>query len=65
MDYMTTIEASKLWGISSRRITKLCNEGRVAGAVIMGHTWLLPKDAKKPTEQKRGPKTELCVEEQD
>lgn len=56
MDYMTTIEVSRLWGISSRRITKLCNEGRVDGAIIRGHTWLIPKETEKPIEQKRGPK---------
>lgn len=56
MDYMTTLEASEKWGISTRRITKLCNEGRICGATLMGRTWIIPKDAKKPEEQKRGRK---------
>ena len=29
MDYITTIEMSKIWGISSRRIFLLCSQGRV------------------------------------
>lgn len=57
MDYMTTIEASKIWGISSRRITTLCNEGRVQGATNVGRTWFIPKGTKKPEEYKRGRKT--------
>ena len=49
MDYITTIEMSKIWGISSRRISLLCSQGRVPGAEKKGKTWLIPKDAVKPT----------------
>ena len=48
MDYFTSIEMSKVWGISSRRVALLCSEGRVPGAEKKGKTWLIPKDAKKP-----------------
>ena len=41
---------SKIWGISSRRIFLLCSQGRVPGAEKKGKTWLIPKDAKKPTD---------------
>jgi excisionase family DNA binding protein len=58
MEFMTTTEAATLWGISSRRITTLCNEGRVQGATNVGRTWLIPKGAKKPEEHKRGRKAE-------
>ena len=57
MDYMTTIEASEKWGISTRRVTKLCNEDRVEGAVLVGTIWLIPKGTEKPEEKKRGRKT--------
>lgn len=57
MEYATTTEMAEKWGITSRRITKLCNEGRVEGAILMGHTWLIPRNAPKPSEQKRGPKS--------
>ena len=36
MDYITTIEMSKIWGISSRRISLLCSQGRVPGAEKKG-----------------------------
>lgn len=48
MDILTIKEASLMWGISIRRITVLCNEGRIAGAQKIAGVWLLPKDAKKP-----------------
>lgn len=53
MDYLTTNEMSKIWKISSRRISLLCSEGRVEGAVKKGKTWLIPTDAKKPTDPRR------------
>lgn len=57
MEYMTTAEAAKQWGISTRRVTTLCNEGRVKGAVVMGRTWIIPRTATKPEEQRRGRKS--------
>ena len=51
---MTTIEASEKWKISSRRISKLCSEGRVEGAVLKGKTWLIPEKNEKPKELKPG-----------
>ena len=56
MEYATTREIAEKWGITNRRITKLCNEGRVDGAVLMGRIWIIPKNAPKPEGQKRGPK---------
>lgn len=48
MDYITPKEASLKWGISERRIQKLCEEGRIAGVVRFSKVWALPKDAEKP-----------------
>lgn len=56
MEYMTTKEMSTKWGISSRRISKLCNEGRVDGAILKGNLWLIPNTSKKPDEYTRGRK---------
>ncbi len=52
MEYLTTIELSKLWGISSRRIGVLCAEGRLEGAIKKGKTWLIPSDVKKPKDER-------------
>lgn len=48
MDYITTKEAAQKWSISDRRVLQYCNAGRIKGAVKMGNTWLIPKDAEKP-----------------
>jgi hypothetical protein len=48
MDYMSIAEASKKWGISTRRIQILCTEERIPGAERMGYCWAIPKDAQKP-----------------
>ncbi len=57
MEYLTSVEISEKWNISSRRVTKLCNEGRVKGAIIKGNTWLIPSTTKKPEEYRRGRKS--------
>lgn len=54
MDYKTTTEMSEVWGISSRRISLLCSQARVKGAVKKGKTWLLPANAKKPEDPRKG-----------
>jgi len=48
MDYISTKEASEKWGISERRIQKLCEESRIPGVVRFVRVWAIPKAAKKP-----------------
>ncbi|WP_157608242.1 DNA-binding protein [Ruminobacter sp. RM87] len=36
-----------------RRVSKLCSEGRIKGAVLKGNTWLIPSDTQKPEDQRR------------
>lgn len=52
MDYLTTSEVGKMWGITARRVQILCKEGRVQGAVFKG-IWLIPADAKKPDDPRK------------
>lgn len=52
-EYMTVQEAANLWEISERRIQKLCEEKRIDGVVRLSRVWLIPKDAKKPTDGRR------------
>ena len=53
MDFMTTAEAAKIWGISQRRVNTYCQEGRVEGAVFKGAMWLLPSTAEKPIDPRK------------
>lgn len=53
MDYYTTSELAEKWGISRRRVTTLCIEGRLEGAILKGKTWLIPIDVVKPVDLRR------------
>ena len=48
MKYISASEAAAKWGLSSRRVGLLCNEGRFEGAQKAGATWIIPEDAEKP-----------------
>ena len=52
MEYMTTVEMSEKWNITSRRIGVLCSEGRIEGVIKKGKTWLIPADAIQPVDQR-------------
>lgn len=52
MEYMTTKEAVEKWNISERRIRQLLQEGRIEGAIKIGRTWNIPKDAIKPVDKR-------------
>ena len=56
MEYLTTLEMTVKWGISARRIALLCEQGRVAGVVKKGKTWLIPVEAEKPIDKRRSEK---------
>lgn len=53
MNYVTTIEMSEIWVILARRIALLCEQGRIAGVVKKGKTWLIPKDVEKPADRRK------------
>ena len=56
MNYLTTDETAEKWGISARRVTTLCKDNRITGAVRKSGVWLIPDDAEKPATMKRGRK---------
>lgn len=57
MEYLTSEEIAQKWNISSRRVTTLCKDGRISGAIQKGGVWLIPDDAQKPESMKRGRKS--------
>ena len=64
MKYCSVSEIAAKWDISERAVRKYCAEGRVAGAILQGKTWLIPENAVKPTRKKRDdatPKTLLNI----
>ena len=58
MEYYTTAELAKKWGITQRRVAIYCKEGRFEGAVLKGRTWLIPGNVEKPDDPRRVRKEE-------
>ena len=52
MEFMTTNDAVKKWGISERRIRQLLQDGRIEGAFKVGNNWNIPIDADKPVDKR-------------
>ncbi len=50
MEYISAREAADLWGISQRRVAVLCSENRIKDSQFVGNMWIIPKNAKKPTD---------------
>ena len=50
MKFLSTFEAAEKWGISHRRVSVLCNQGRITGAQRAGSRWIIPEDAEKPAD---------------
>lgn len=50
MKYLSVTQTAERWGISTRRIQILCNEGRIPGATRIGFNWAIPEDEPKPAD---------------
>ena len=58
MEYLTTAEQAKIWNISQRRVAIYCKQGRIAGAILKGGNWLIPKGTSKPKDPRQVKKQE-------
>ena len=47
LEYISAPEAAKKWGISERRVQKLCEENRRPGVAKFSRMWLIPTGSKK------------------
>lgn len=67
MEFMTTMETSKKWNISERRIRQLLQDGRIEGAVKNGNSWNIPVDAIKPVDKRviKPDSTEFIIDLED
>ena len=62
MKYITAAEAATKWELSERSVRNYCAEGRVAGAILVGKTWMIPEDAGKPIRKPRKDVGETLLE---
>ncbi len=52
-EYMTAQETAELWGISVRRVQRLCKENRIEGVLNINRVWLIPKGTAKPADARK------------
>ena len=63
-EFISAPEAAKKWGISERRVQKLCEEKRIPGVAKFSRMRLIPKDAEKPADGRlRNKKSNKLLEE--
>ena len=51
--YTDISEASKAWGITTRRIRALCEAGRIDGVIKLHNNWFIPLETQKPLDGRR------------
>lgn len=52
LSYMSAKEAAEKWNISQRRVSVLCSEQRIDGAMMVGNMWIIPSTAEKPIDKR-------------
>ncbi|MCD8309346.1 MAG: DNA adenine methylase [Clostridia bacterium] len=52
LSFISAKEAAKKWNISQRRVSVLCNERRIDGAMMVGNMWIIPSTAQKPVDKR-------------
>lgn len=52
LSYISAKEAAEKWNISQRRVSVLCNEKRINGAMMVGNMWIIPSTAEKPIDKR-------------
>ena len=53
MKYLSAKEMAQKWNITTRRVTELCRDGKIEGAVQQGKFWRVPENAKRPADGRR------------
>ncbi|MDR1589981.1 MAG: helix-turn-helix domain-containing protein [Oscillospiraceae bacterium] len=51
-EYLSVRETALAWGVSERRIHKLCEDGRIEGLIRLGRAWGVPRGAEKPADDR-------------
>lgn len=52
LSFISAKEAAEKWNISQRRVSMLCSENRIDGAMMVGNMWIIPSTAKKPVDKR-------------
>ena len=52
LSFISAKEAAEKWNISQRRVSVLCSEKRIDGAMMVGNMWIIPSIAEKPIDKR-------------
>ena len=52
LSFISAKEAAEKWNISQRRVSVLCSENRIKGAMMVGNMWIIPSNAEKPIDKR-------------
>ncbi len=52
MSFISVKEAAAKYGLSERRVQKLCEQNRITGAERISGVWIIPSDAGKPADDR-------------
>lgn len=52
MDFISVKEASSKFNLSERRVQKLCETERIVGSHMVNGVWMIPANAKKPSDKR-------------
>ena len=56
-DYVDQVTAGNILNVSQGRISQLCSQGRFQGAMKIGWSWIIPKEAVENFQRRRrGPR---------
>ena len=53
MKTLSVAEVAKLWEMSERGVRNYCAQGKIPGAFLVGKTWRIPENARKPERSKK------------
>lgn len=53
VSFLSAKEAAEKWNISQRRVSVLCSENRIVGAMMVGNMWIIPSSAQKPIDKRK------------
>ena len=50
--YATIKEIAERWGLTARRVQKMCSDGIIPGVTRFGNSWAIPDDVERPTDRR-------------
>ena len=61
MEYLTTKETAKKWGVNVSLVRRYCTQERIPGVIQRDGAWLIPEDAKRPMKIEPGVKEPVVL----